>query len=99
MVTICFKKIKGVKIATSKAKKKLFSSSRPGFFSFAISNGSLKACQATGKLSINVSSTLPPEVSPMPPELPQQQLHLRSISSQESRGLTFSQLGFSPSSL
>ncbi|XP_040995859.1 uclacyanin-3 [Juglans microcarpa x Juglans regia] len=43
--------------------------SRPGFFYFTFNNGSFKACQASEKLAIKVS-TPPPESSIMPPEVP-----------------------------
>ncbi|KAG2665595.1 hypothetical protein I3760_15G014600 [Carya illinoinensis] len=43
--------------------------SRPGFFYFTFNNGSFKACQASEKLAIKVS-TPPPESSIMPPETP-----------------------------
>ncbi|XP_022751468.1 predicted GPI-anchored protein 58 [Durio zibethinus] len=45
--------------------------SRPGFFYFAFNNGSLKTCQGSQKLSIEVFSALPPENATSPSsELP-----------------------------
>ncbi|TKY46069.1 hypothetical protein E2542_SST28104 [Spatholobus suberectus] len=46
--------------------------SRPGFFYFSFNDGSLKACQASQKLAIKVTSTVAaatPHASAMPPEL------------------------------
>ncbi|KAJ1376272.1 hypothetical protein SESBI_50109, partial [Sesbania bispinosa] len=39
--------------------------SRPGFFYFSFNDGSLKACQASQKLAIEVTSAMPPELSPL----------------------------------
>lgn len=43
--------------------------SRLGFFYFSFNNGSTKACQDGKKLAIEVSSSLPPEISASSPEL------------------------------